>query len=123
MFTRPPIATRTDTLFPSTTLFRSWGDAAGGHGGAGLRDSPYTHARGPVGGAAVHDQKLVAHVALGGEAAHRLRDRRARQVALAVAGAQAVRRDVRRLHVGQVVAAEVGDRKLPEEDRKSTRLN
>src|SRR3546814_9248376 len=69
MIRLPPRSTRTDTLFPYTTLFRS----------------------------------------------HRLRDRRARQVALAVAGAQAVRRDVRRLHVGQVVAAEVGDRKLPED--------
>src|SRR3546814_16191209 len=33
MIRRPPRSTRTDTLFPYTTLFRS-GDAAGGAGGA-----------------------------------------------------------------------------------------
>src|SRR3546814_12050323 len=27
MIRRPPISTRTDTLFPSTTLFRSWRDS------------------------------------------------------------------------------------------------
>src|SRR3546814_21023669 len=29
MIRRPPISTRTDTLFPYTTLFRSWGAYAG----------------------------------------------------------------------------------------------
>src|SRR3546814_18196208 len=27
MIRRPPVSTRTDTLFPNTTLFRSWRDA------------------------------------------------------------------------------------------------
>src|SRR3546814_2309727 len=35
MIRRPPRSTRTDTLFPYTTLFRSEGDAQGG-GGLGL---------------------------------------------------------------------------------------
>src|SRR3546814_13433704 len=30
MIRRPPRSTRTDTLFPYTTLFRSWGKTAGG---------------------------------------------------------------------------------------------
>src|SRR3546814_15121171 len=48
MIRRPPRSTRTDTLFPYTTLFRSLGDACPGHdecrrtvrdrGGVGRRD-------------------------------------------------------------------------------------
>src|SRR3546814_4474753 len=37
MIRRPPRSTRTDTLFPYTTLFRSCGNAADGHGGRRLR--------------------------------------------------------------------------------------
>src|SRR3546814_15697259 len=39
MFRRPPRSTRTDTLFPYTTLFRSWWTSAGRQEfGAGLTD-------------------------------------------------------------------------------------
>src|SRR3546814_4292026 len=37
MIRRPPRSTRTDTLFPYTTLFRSGGAAAAEPGGAGCR--------------------------------------------------------------------------------------
>src|SRR3546814_4476487 len=38
MIRRPPISTRTDTLFPYTTLFRSFGNGAGlGRGACGVR--------------------------------------------------------------------------------------
>src|SRR3546814_1237410 len=38
MIRRPPRSTRTDTLFPYTTLFRSDGVDGGGLGGEGARD-------------------------------------------------------------------------------------
>src|SRR3546814_10779254 len=44
MIRRPPRSTRTDTLFPYTTLFRSHGEDAVGHGnglGVGERDVGY----------------------------------------------------------------------------------
>src|SRR3546814_5393035 len=42
MIRRPPKATRTDTLFPSTTLFRSWQEPALIPGRAALRDEQPT---------------------------------------------------------------------------------
>src|SRR3546814_8736876 len=46
MTRRPPRSTRTDTLFPYTTLFRSWGDQGGG------RASPQRSGRRAGGGRA-----------------------------------------------------------------------
>src|SRR3546814_20832673 len=40
MIRRPPRSTRTDTLFPYTTLFRSRDEADRGEGDAGDRQSP-----------------------------------------------------------------------------------
>src|SRR3546814_3852411 len=62
MIRRPPRSTRTDTLFPYTTLFRS-ADARrrhgrdAGHAAAQERPHPRPHARRPVGagGGARHD--------------------------------------------------------------------
>src|SRR3546814_20854044 len=34
---RPPISTRTDTLFPYTPLFRSWGTSRTGHASSPIR--------------------------------------------------------------------------------------
>src|SRR3546814_3894157 len=39
MIRRPPRSTRTDTLFPYTTLFRSYGGMAAAHGGLRFLDS------------------------------------------------------------------------------------
>src|SRR3546814_5036059 len=64
MIRRPPRSTRTDTLFPYTTLFRSEAvePGGGGHGGGGRgrekgqqREGQGRKARGPV----RHDQSLL----------------------------------------------------------------
>src|SRR3546814_17699983 len=49
MVLRPPISTRTDTLFPYTTLFRSRAEAplAAGHGWFGLQVSSISRAATP----------------------------------------------------------------------------
>src|SRR3546814_11424179 len=54
MIRRPPRSTRTDTLFPYTTLFRSPG-ARGGRAPRRLRDPPH------------HRQPLLAHPAHRGD--------------------------------------------------------
>src|SRR3546814_16221787 len=46
MIRRPPRSTRTDTLFPYTTLFRSGPLAAGGHDAA--EPAPYRHDAAPA---------------------------------------------------------------------------
>src|SRR3546814_18672603 len=48
MIRRPPRSTRTDTLFPYTTLFRQVGDAGGGARGVGASGLSCAR-RGPVG--------------------------------------------------------------------------
>jgi hypothetical protein len=69
-------------------------------------------------GATVQDQELIADVAGRGDPANRLRHRvgPARvEVALGVAAADGVGQQIARFGVGQVVAAQVGDRQLPED--------
>src|SRR3546814_2673566 len=45
MIRRPPRSTRTDTLFPYTTLFRSLGDRHGRHAGARGEEPALQHPR------------------------------------------------------------------------------
>src|SRR3546814_12031300 len=56
MIRRPPISTRTDTLFPYTTLFRSQGGAGRGArregGGTSRREHAAPSGHGPGGGGA-----------------------------------------------------------------------
>src|SRR3546814_9329359 len=68
MIRRPPISTRTDTLFPYTTLFRSHGPKAAEPVDDGTADDgrrPHRLRHRPVGGAARADQCRPDHARLG----------------------------------------------------------
>src|SRR3546814_3704629 len=108
MIRRPPRSTRTDTLFPYTTLFRS-------HVG----DAGYAHAHGVLRAERIHlrDRGLPHQVAAGGLKSLGIGLRRAR-----IASEVFVRPELRGIdedagdHLVGVFACEL-------EDRKSTRMN
>src|SRR3546814_16487096 len=96
MIRRPPISTRTDTLFPYTTLFRSWHLPAGAS--ARLK---------PGGAAASGLQEIHSVRRLRAVAPH------AKQSGVTVAGGQ--------IESAAAAGAAASDRAA--RDRKSTRLN
>src|SRR3546814_4144104 len=102
MIRRPPRSTRTDTLFPYTTLFRSLARADDRGGGGGREDAVAAdqHAGGAVGRRHLQDDLDGAIVEVAAVAAER--QRLARHAADGLED---------RLHV------------VLQEDRKSTRLN
>src|SRR3546814_14200487 len=59
MIRRPPRSTRTDTLFPYTTLFRSLGHRIGDGDIMGM-EAAREHGLAPAGDAAGHDDRLPA---------------------------------------------------------------
>src|SRR3546814_9848945 len=130
MIMRPPRSTRTDTLFPYTTLFRS-----PGLGGLPLTDRATVANMAPEYGATMGffpvDKETLAYLILTGRSEH--------QVALveAYARAQGLWRDedtpepafsdVIEINLGAFEPSIAGPRRpvarLPLSDRKSTRLN
>src|SRR3546814_7597637 len=116
MIRRPPRSTRTDTLFPYTTLFRSGLGQQGRHAvQPGMADHPAIAAveLAPVGGAAVGDGRRVAVEAHAAAGEHRC---------LGTAGG-ARHAVVQRLQLGLVMGRDDGREVVGAQDRKSTRLN
>src|SRR3546814_12132110 len=123
MIRRPPRSTRTDTLFPDTTLFRS----RPGQGPLGLRPAP---ASGERPGAAQLRAGEDARVAAAADRRRRIpartegaagRDRRARQhLGQPVPG---LRRPGAQAAGARLPGRRAAGRRPAGEDRKSTRLN
>src|SRR3546814_6099659 len=73
MIRRPPRSTRTDTLFPYTTLFRSTGGPEPRARGAGARG--VGHRRGALGGACANDVRAGGSIGFAREQSARARCR------------------------------------------------
>src|SRR3546814_19052975 len=110
MIRRPPTSTRTDTLFPCTTLFRS-------SVGAALRDEVAKWS--PLG------ERIAATVAAGAlaETADVLAILEAPLVAATGSGGWVLDGAPRTLTQAEVLDNWLDDLEAPVEDRKSTRLN
>src|SRR3546814_10442969 len=110
MIRRPPRSTRTDALFPSTTLFRSYEQRGQQRETLRLLLLARIAARQRPGrvGARLQLDQLLAHGAERG---------------LAVAGHDAVVGDRPRMHEEGSMDIEQVAVRLPHRDRKSTRLN
>src|SRR3546814_8028620 len=101
MIRRPPRSTRTDTLFPYTTLFRSLRQAIAGEGDGGEKDEEGIGRRLPVVTIAEHAEQQDRHRDADGKG-----------------GRQHMPVDDDRSSQGELIEAPV-----QQEDRKSTRLN